>query len=123
MEREPERSRRRLDLRGHVDVGLGGRGVARGVVVHQDQRRGVQLQRPLDHLARVDRDVVHGAPRLLLVGDQHVLAVEEQDAELLLLAVRHDGVAVVEELRPRSDTTCRRSTRARAIGARRLPRS
>ena len=61
-----------------------------GMVVHQDQRRGVQLQRALHHLARIDRRMIDGAALLRLVGDQHVLAVEEQDAELLDLLVR-DG--------------------------------
>jgi phosphate transport system substrate-binding protein len=38
-----------------------GRRVARGVVVHEDQRRGVEFQRALDHLARVDRHMIDGA--------------------------------------------------------------
>src|SRR5882757_4830567 len=40
-----------LDLLGRFDVLARRRGVAAGVVVHQDQRRRMQLQRALDHLA------------------------------------------------------------------------
>ena len=58
------------DPRGHLDVGLAGRRIAGGVVVDEDQRRGVQLERPLDHLARVDRHVIDGAARLFLVRDR-----------------------------------------------------
>jgi len=51
------------------------------VVVHQDERGGAQLERALDHLAGIDRRVVDRAALLLLVGDQRVLAVEEQEVE------------------------------------------
>ena len=89
-----------LDLGGHVDIGLGRRGVARRMVVHQDQRRGIQLQRPLDHLARVDGHMVDRALGLFLVRDQHVLAIEEQDAELFGFAVAHRGMAIVQQRIP-----------------------
>ena len=68
--------------------------------MHQDQRGGVQRQRALHHLARIDRRVIDGAALLHFVGDQHVLAVEEEDAELLGLLVRQCRVAVVDELLP-----------------------
>lgn len=47
-----------------------------GVVVDQDKGAGVQHQRPLDHLTRIDRDVIHRASRQELIGDDAVLAVE-----------------------------------------------
>ncbi len=50
--------------------------------MHQDQRRSAQLERALDHLAGIDRRVIDRAALLLLVGDQRVLAVEEQEMEL-----------------------------------------
>ena len=49
------------DLARHVDIGARGRGVARGVVVDQDDGAGGQLQRALHHLADVDRRVVDRA--------------------------------------------------------------
>ncbi len=60
-----------------------GVGIAARVVVRQDQGRRLQFQRAPHHLARVDGRVVDGAARLRLVGQQAVLVVEEQDAELL----------------------------------------
>ena len=58
------------------------------MIVHEDDRRGAEFQRALDDLARIDGRVVDGAARLHFVGDQHVLAVEEQDAEFFLSALR-----------------------------------
>ena len=54
----------------------------------------------LDDLARIDRRVVDRAALLDLVGDQHVLAVEEEDAELLGLLVGEGSVAIVDQLLP-----------------------
>ena len=53
------------------------------MVVHQNNGGGAQLQRALDHLARIDRGVVDGAFLLQLVGDQPVALVEKQHAQLL----------------------------------------
>ena len=53
------------------------------MVVHQDQGGGVQLQRALGHLSRIDRSVVHRAALLRLVRQQPVAAIEEQHTELL----------------------------------------
>ena len=72
------------DLPGHVDIRPGGRRIARGVVVHQDDGAGGELQRPLHHLTDVHGRVIHGAALLHLVGDQPVLLVEKEDAKLLL---------------------------------------
>jgi hypothetical protein len=55
---DPERGGGLLDVLGHGDVGCGRGRVARGVVVHQDQRCGAELERALDDLARVDWGVV-----------------------------------------------------------------
>src|SRR3546814_3044810 len=55
------------------------------------------------HLAGVDRGVVDGALLLYLVGDQAVALVEEQQAELLDLLVRHGHAAVGEQLVPGGD--------------------
>jgi hypothetical protein len=69
------------DLLGDRDIGLGRRRVTRRVIVHQDQRRGAKLQRPFDHLAGIDRRVIDRAALLLLVGDQRILAVEEEEVK------------------------------------------
>ena len=52
----------------------------------QDQGAGVQHQRPLDHLARIDRDMINSAGREKLIGDDAVLTVEVEDVEALHLA-------------------------------------
>src|SRR5204863_72548 len=75
------------DLSGHRDVRLRGGRVARGMVVHQDQGRRLQLERALDDLAGIDRRVIDRTALLPFVPDQHVLAVEKQDVELLDLAM------------------------------------
>ena len=49
----------------------------------QDQGAGVQHQRPFDHLARIDRDMVDRAGREKLIGDDAVLAVEVEHVEAL----------------------------------------
>ena len=51
--------------------------------MHQDQGAGVQHQRPLDHLARIDRDMVDRAGREKLIGDDAVLAVEVEHVKAL----------------------------------------
>ena len=49
----------------------------------QDQSAGVQHQSPLDHLARVDRDMIDRADREQFIGDDAVLAVEVEDMKAL----------------------------------------
>ena len=66
----------------------------------QDQRAGRQFQRAAHDLARVDGDMVDGAAGLFLIRDQHVLAVEIEDAELLDLAMGHGGVAIIQKRAP-----------------------
>ena len=98
------------DLPSDGDVGLGRGGVARGMVVHEDQRRCAELQRAFDDLAGVDRRVVDRAALLLLVLEQRVLAVEEEDVELLDLAVGDIRPAVIDQPVPRADTGRSRSS-------------
>ena len=71
------------------------------MVVHQDDRSGRELERALDHLARIDRRVIDGADLLQFVGDQLVALVEEQNSELLLVGEGHRHAAIVEHARPR----------------------
>jgi hypothetical protein len=70
------------DLLRHPDVGGRRRGVARGVVVDEDEGARRELERPLHDLARVDRRMVDGSGLLHLVGDEGVALVEEQEPEL-----------------------------------------
>ena len=90
----------------HLDVGARGRRVAGGMVVHEDDGGRGKLERAADHLARIDRRVVDRAGLLHLVGEELVLLVEEEDAELLALLVGHGGAAIVEKRRPGGEHAC-----------------
>jgi hypothetical protein len=54
----------------------------------------------LDHFARIDRSVDDGAALLHLIGDQPVLFVEKEDAELFDVLERHGRAAIVDQRRP-----------------------
>jgi hypothetical protein len=54
----------------------------------------------LHHFARIDRRVVDRALLLHLVGDQLVLLVEEEDAELFACFEGHGGAAIVDNRLP-----------------------
>ena len=83
MQRQAEILAPLLDFLGHAEIGIGRRRITGWVVVDQDQGAGVQHQRPLDHLARIDRDMVDRAGREKLIGDDAVLAIEVEDVEPL----------------------------------------
>ena len=77
------------DLTGDGDIFRGGRGVARGVVVGDDDRGGVLFERFLEDLAHahgrgVDRADVDG-----VMAQDVVLCGERYDLEVLLLEVAH----------------------------------
>ena len=96
VDHDPERLGRAHDLLGHLDIGLWRGGVARGVVMHEHDGGCRQLQRPLHHLAHIDRGVIDGARLPHLIGDDLVALVEEEDAELLLVLESHGGAAIVD---------------------------
>ena len=77
MHGDLERSSRFDDLIGHVNIGAGGRWVTAWVIVHQDNRRGPELERALDHFAGIDRRVIDGAFLLNFIGDEVVLFIQE----------------------------------------------
>ena len=66
-----------------ADVLLARRRVAARMVVDDDQRRCSQGYRPGDDFPNVDRGLVDRALPERLIGEQHVLGVEEQHAHLL----------------------------------------
>ena len=101
------------DVPGDLHIGGGGGRVSAGMIVHQDQSRGGQFQRPFDHLARIDRRVVDGARLLHLVGDERVALVEEEQAELFLVHECHGGAAIIDHRTPGRE---HRTFRHRAAG-------
>jgi hypothetical protein len=58
-----------------LDVGAAGGGVARRVVVHQDDCGGAQVDRTADHFAHMDLRLIDRSLAHHLVADQHVAAV------------------------------------------------
>src|SRR5260221_14270263 len=83
VQRDAEESGGLGDLARRLDIGLRWGRVARWMIVRHDERRGAELDRPLDHLARIDRRVIDGAALLALVRDQCSLAIEEEEMEFL----------------------------------------
>ncbi len=73
------------------------------MVVHQDDGAGRQLQGPPRHLARIDRGVIHRALAQHLIGDQLVLLVQEQHAELLARFVRQHRAHIGQKRAPGRD--------------------
>lgn len=74
--------------------------VARRMVVNQQQRRGVEVDRPADDLADIDRRLVDRSLADQLVADQHVLGVEIEAADALYGQVPHVGLEIVEQRLP-----------------------
>ena len=91
MDRDPEGLKRIDKLVGHLDIGGGWRGIAGRVIVGQDQRTGVQLERAARNLARIDRNMINRPLAHGFVGDQNVALVEKQNAEL---SVRRKAIAL-----------------------------
>ncbi len=71
------------------------------MVTDEDHRRCRKLERAFHHLARIDRRVVDRAAALHLIGDQYIALVEEENAELFAGLVRHGGMAILDDRRPR----------------------
>ena len=77
-------------LAGCLNIGGGRSGVARGVVVHQHDGAGVQLQRPARYFTRIDWGMIDRTLALGLAGDDRVLAVEEQQMQAFRAADGRD---------------------------------
>ena len=90
------------DGSGHVDIGFGRGRVAGRVIMREDDATGGKLQRPRDDLARIDRRMIDGPDLLYLIGDQRILLVEKQDAELLARLIGHCRDAIIHHLAPRA---------------------
>lgn len=73
------------DFAGHDDVFRGGRGIARGVVVRDNEGGAVLPKRVAKDLADTDEAGVEGADVHGGDGQHVVLGVEEDEAQLLLL--------------------------------------
>ena len=66
----------------HFDIGERRCRIARRMIVDEHDGACRKLERPLDHLARIDRGVIDSSLLLHLIGNELVLAIEKQDPEL-----------------------------------------
>ncbi len=88
------------DLAGHGDIGLGGGWIARGVIVHEDEGTCREFKRPFHHFTWINRRMIDRSGLLDLVGDETVLLVEKEHAELLNRPECHGRAAIVEHRAP-----------------------
>ena len=102
---EGERALQRL---GQELVGARRLGGARRMVVRQDHRRGAELERALDDLARIDARLRQRAAEHLLEAQQPALRVEEEDGEDLVLAAAELQLQVLLDLGRRIEERPRR---------------
>src|SRR5690606_41892779 len=83
--------------------GRGGRRSARGVVVDEDARGCSKHKRALDYFTGINGGVIDRAGLLVLIGDEVIIVVEEEEAELLDLLLAHRGLAIFKQRLPRAD--------------------
>ncbi len=75
-------------------IGTARLGIPAGMVVREDHCRRIEPQRLLDHLSRIHRTTVNGAPEHLGVLDQAMLRIEEQHREDFVLEASQLGAQV-----------------------------
>ena len=73
----------RDDVSGELDVGGGRLRIAAWVIVHQDHGGRAEFQSAFDDFARIGGGLIDLSAVLDLIGDQMVLFVQEQNAEML----------------------------------------
>ena len=88
------------DAVGHLDIGAAGFGRAGGVIVDEDDCACAKVQRPADHLTRVDRGFIDRAFALNFVGNQAVAGIEKQHTDPLDGQVRHVDGQVIDQRLP-----------------------
>src|SRR3546814_6444861 len=71
------------DVAGSVDILLAGRRVAAGMIVDQNERGRTQVDGSANHLPHIDCRLIYGAIAHIFIPDQHVVAIEVQNAYAL----------------------------------------
>lgn len=96
MDRDLERLADRDDLLGHVDV-VGRRlRVARGVVMHEDDRASAKFERPSHDFPGIDGRVIDRADALHFVGEQAIFLVKKQDTKFFVVEKSHHCPAIID---------------------------
>ena len=117
---DPQRLARAGDASGEVHVGAAWRGVAAGVVVDQQDRGCVKLDRAADHLAHMDRRFVDRPARDHFVADQPAPAVEMQHPGDFDRAEGVSEAQIIEQGRPVIEHRSARETQGRDMRQRRV---
>jgi len=71
------------EVAGEADVGFGGGGIAAGMVVDQDHRRGPTGHGQREHPARMDEDGIEGPQGDEIGTDESPTGVQAEDMEVL----------------------------------------
>jgi hypothetical protein len=107
---------RRHDLLGYLDIDSGGRGIACGVIVHDHDRCGRQLEPTLHHLAHIDPCVIDGALLPQLIRDDLIALVEEAGCRAYSATARLSLISVMAAS-PKPGTSRRRFSGAFSASA------
>ena len=83
VQRHPQSRTGLLDLLCHCEIGGRRLGISGWMVVHDDQRRGVERQATPQHFPGIDRGMINCAYGQTFVRDEPVLPVEIEDMEAL----------------------------------------
>jgi len=103
VQRDVQDAGRVLEHAREADVRIGGAHVPRGVVVHEDDGRGLVREGLFEDLPRVDDGLVHDALLDRFDLDDAVPRVEADDGEMLVLQAAHGGKAVIDQFLRRGD--------------------
>ena len=85
------------DAFGRLDVAAARFGIAGGMIVHQDEAGGADLECAADDFARIDRGMVDRSVGYGL-SEQAVLRIEEEHPETLERRMRHVRAQIVDQL-------------------------
>ena len=99
------------------DIGSAGRGIAARMIVDEDDRGGVEFDRPSKYGARIEGDLSDRSMLQLFVGDQSAGGVEKENAQRLVRQRPHRGSEIFEQT-PIAGV----DPSARKLGAQRLRR-
>ena len=112
-----ERSTDRGQPLGCRDIGSAGRGIAARMIVDEDDRGGVEFDRPSKYGAWIEGDLSDRSMLQLFVGDQSAGGVEKENAQRFVRQRPHRGSEIFEQT-PIAGV----DPSARKLGAQRLRR-
>src|SRR3546814_4284273 len=69
-----------------------------GVIVNEDEARGVMFHRPAKDWPRINYELVHRSALHLLIGNQPANAIQKEDTEGFILERAHRGNQMPQQL-------------------------